>query len=129
MKMVEAVSKTSDPKGVAYRAVHYIRGVCAVFFMKEAMEWADKNGGINGPNIKKAMYQKKDWVPAGFEGACPPGTWTETDHRAFTHVFVYRATVKGSTDAPLPELMKNGTISMAKVYEANVPRKPEWLGW
>lgn len=129
MKLVQAVSKTSDPKGVAYRAVHYIRGVCAVFFMKEAMEWADKNGGINGPNIKKAMYQKKDWVPAGLEGACPPGTWGDTDHRAFTKVFVYRGTVKGSTDAPLAELVKNGTISMAKVYEANVPRKPEWLGW
>lgn len=129
MKLVQAVSKTSDPKGAAYRAVHYIRGVCAVYFMKEAMEWADKNGGINGPNIKKAMYQKKDWVPAGLEGACPPGTWGDTDHRAFTTVFVYRGMVKGSTDAPLAELMKNGTISMAKIYEANVPRKPEWLGW
>lgn len=129
MKLVQAISKTSDPKGVAYRAVHYIRGVCAVYFMKEAMEWADKNGGINGPNVKKAMYQKKDWVPAGLEGACPPGTWGDTDHRAFTKVLVYRGTVKGSTDAPLADLMRNGTISMAKVYEANVPRKPEWLGW
>lgn len=129
MKLVQAVSKTSDPKGAAYRAVHYIRGVCAVYFMKEAMEWADKNGGINGPNIKKAMYQKKDWVPAGLEGACPPGTWGDTDHRAFTNVLVYRGMVKGPTGAPLAELMKNGTISMAKIYEANVPRKPEWLGW
>jgi branched-chain amino acid transport system substrate-binding protein len=129
MKTVEAVSKISDPKGVGYRAVHYIRGVCAIFYMKEAMEWADKNGGVNGANIKKAMYQKKDWVPAGLEGVCPPGTWTDGDHRAFTNVLVYRGTVKGATDSPVGELMKSGAISMAKVYDANIPRKAEWLGW
>src|SRR5262249_26959645 len=52
MKTIQAISKSSDPKGAAYRAVHYIRGVCPIFFMKEAMEWADKNGGITGPNVK-----------------------------------------------------------------------------
>lgn len=129
MKTVRAVSAMSDPQGKTYRAVHYIRGVCAVFFMKEAMAWADKNGGINGPNIKNGMYQKKDWVPAGLDGACPPGTWTKDDHRAFTRIAVYRATVKGSTDAPLADLMRNGTITMTKVYQADVPRKSEWLGW
>lgn len=129
MKMVQDVSKTSDPQGKTYRAVHYIRGVCAVFFMKEAMEWADRNGGITGPNIKTGMYQKKDWVPAGLDGACPPGTWTANDHRAFTRISVYRATVKGSTDAPLVDLMRTGTIAMAKIYQAEVPRKSEWLGW
>lgn len=129
MKTIQAISKSSDPKGVAYRTPHYIRGVCSIFFMKEAMEWADKNGGINGPNVKKAMYQKKDWVPVGLEGACPAGTWTESDHRGFSRVLVYRGAVKGATDASIPDLAKAGTISMAKVYEANVPRKAEWLGW
>lgn len=129
MKTVQAVSRVSDPQGVAYRAVHYIRGVCAVFFMKEAMAWADENGGINGPNIKNGMYQKKEWVPAGLNGACPPGTWTESDHRAFTHISLYRATVKGSTDAPLADLMRTGTIAMTKIFQADVPRKSEWLGW
>lgn len=129
MKTVRDVSKMSDPRGAAYRAVHYIRGVCAVFFMKEAMAWADTNGGITGPNIKKGMYQKKEWVPAGLEGACPPGTWTESDHRAFTRIAIYRATVKGSTDAPLAELMRTGTIGMRKIYQADVPRKSDWLGW
>ncbi|MFO0996097.1 MAG: ABC transporter substrate-binding protein [Alphaproteobacteria bacterium] len=129
MKMIQAISKSSDPKGVAYRTPHYIRGICSIFFMKEAMEWADKNGGVNGPNVKKAMYQKKDWVPAGLEGVCPVGTWSEADHRGFSRVLIYRGTVKGSTDAPIPDLAKAGTISMAKVYEVNVPRKAEWLGW
>lgn len=129
MKTVRDVSSMSDPRGTTYRAVHYIRGVCAVFFMKEAMAWAAGNGGITGPNIKKGMYQKKEWVPAGLEGACPPGTWTESDHRAFTHIAIYRATVKGSTDAPLPDLMRTGTIAMTKIYQADVPRKSDWLGW
>jgi branched-chain amino acid transport system substrate-binding protein len=99
--------------------------------MKEAMEWADKNGGITGENIKQGMYQKKDWVPAGMEGVCPPGTWTPEDHRGFTHVLVYQANVKGDVpaDADIAQLMTDGTIGMTKVYEADVPRKPEWLGW
>jgi branched-chain amino acid transport system substrate-binding protein len=129
MARVEAVSRMSDPQGTAYRAVHYIRGVCAVFFMRDAMEWADKNGGITGPNIKNGMYRKKEWAPAGLEGACPAGKWTERDHRAFDHIAIYRATVKGSTEAPLAELMRNGTIGMTKIFEATVPRKAEWLGW
>jgi len=37
--------------------------------------------------------------------------------------------VKGSTEAPLPELIKNGTIKLEKVTTVKLPRKPEWLGW
>ena len=129
MKLIEEVSKASDPKSTKYRAVHYIRGVCSMFYMKEAMEWADAHGGITGPNIKKGMYQKKDWVPAGLEGVCPAGTWTEQDHRGFTQVLVYRGSVSGNTQAGIPELIKTGVIRMEKIYEANIPRKPEWLGW
>ncbi len=128
MKTIQAVSKISDPRGLAYRAVHYIRGVCSIFYMKEALEWADKNGGINGPNVKRAMYQKKDWVPVGMEGVCPAATWTDADHRGVARVFVYRGQVKGATDAPVVDLVKSGAVSMAKVFEANVPRKAEWLG-
>jgi branched-chain amino acid transport system substrate-binding protein len=130
MKLIEAVSKMSDPKGVKYRAVHYMRGVCSIFFMKEALAWADENGGINGPNIKKAMYQKKDWVPAGLEGVCTPGSWSTDDHRGFTQAFVYRGIVKGDTSGgSVGKLVKGGIIGMEKVYEAKIPRKPEWLGW
>ena len=128
MKTIQAVSKISDPRGLAYRAVHYIRGVCSIFYMKEALEWADKNGGINGPNVKRAMYQKKDWVPVGMEGVCPAATWTDADHRGVARVFVYRGQVKGATDASVADLVKSGAVSMAKVFEANVPRKAEWLG-
>ncbi|MFQ5972523.1 MAG: ABC transporter substrate-binding protein [Alphaproteobacteria bacterium] len=128
MALVEEVSKMSDPGGTAYRAVHYIRGVCSMFYMKEAMEWADANGGITGENIKKGMYQTADWVPAGLEGVCPPGTWTDEDHRGFAQVLVYRGNVSGETGDAIPALIESGAIVMEKVYEAEIPRKPEWLG-
>ena len=73
-------------------------------------------GGVVGANVKKAMYQKKDWVPAGLEGVCTPHTWTATDHRGTTDVMVYKASVKGSD------------FTMAKIYDAKVPHRPEWLG-
>jgi branched-chain amino acid transport system substrate-binding protein len=45
MKLVREVSKMSDPSDKTYRPVHYIRGLCHPFYMKEAMEWTDKNFG------------------------------------------------------------------------------------
>ncbi|HYD31287.1 MAG TPA: ABC transporter substrate-binding protein [Azospirillaceae bacterium] len=129
MKTVQAVSKMTDATGNAYRPVHYIPAVCSAFYMKEAMEWAAKNGGITGPNIKKGMYQKKEWVPAGLEGVCEPSTWTENDHRGTTKVNLYRAAVSGATEAPVDQLVKSGAVKLEKVATVDVPRKPEWLGW
>lgn len=118
MKLVKAISKVSDPSGAEARPVHYIRAVCSVFYMKEAMEAAAKAGGITGPNIKKAMESHaKDWVPAGLEGVCLPSTWTADDHRGTTTVKVYQAATKG------------GAIGMKQVYTAEIPRRKEWLGW
>lgn len=113
-----------------HQVVHYMRGVCSFFYMKEAMEWADANGGINGDNIKKGMYQKANWVPAGLEGVCPAGTWTAEDHRGHMDVFVYQANVKGDPDPSksVTELLKDGTIGMTKLFDAKLERKPEWLG-
>jgi len=129
MKIAMEVSRMTDAAGTAYRPVHYLAGICAAMYMKEAMDWAAANGGVTGPNVRKGFYQKKDWVPAGMEGVCLPSTWTEQDHRGTTNVNLYRAKVSGPTDAPLPELVKNGTIRLEKVTTVNLPRKPEWLGW
>jgi branched-chain amino acid transport system substrate-binding protein len=108
----------SDPKGKAYRAVHYLRAVCSIFFMKEAMEAADKmDGGITGANIKAAMESKKDWVPAGLDGVCLPATWTTEDHRGINKVFVYRGDTVG------------GKQDMEQIFVSEIPRKPEWIGW
>jgi branched-chain amino acid transport system substrate-binding protein len=129
MKTLMEISKISDAAGTAYRPVHYLPAVCAAMYLKEAMDWAAKNGGVNGPNVKKGFYQKQDWVPAGMEGVCNPSTWSETDHRSTLTVSLYRTKVSGATDAPLGDLMKNGTIKLEKVATIDLPRKPEWRGW
>ncbi len=129
MKTVQDISRMSDSAGTAYRPVHYIAGVCTALYMKEAVEWAANNGGATGPNVKKGFYQKKDWVPAGLDGVCNPVTWTETDHRPTLRVDIYRMKVSGATDAPVADLVKNGTIKLEKVKTVDLPRKPEWLGW
>ncbi len=119
MKLVREISKVSDASGTEARPAHYIRAICSVYYMKEAMEAADTMaGGITGPNIKKAMESgKKDWVPAGLEGVCLPSHWTNEDHRGTGMVKIYQASTKG------------GAISMKQVYTADIPRRKEWLGW
>ncbi len=117
MKTVREVSKVSDASGNQYRPVHYMRGICSVFYMRDAMNVADKAGGVNGPNVKKAMEQMKDHVPAELQGVCIPSTWTPTDHRGTTKVFIYQANSKG------------GEQSISKIGEAEIERKAEWLGW
>jgi len=129
MKTVMDISKMSDPTGKVYRPVHYVAAVCTALYMKEAIEWASKNGGVNGPNVKKGFYQKADWVPAGMEGVCNPSTWTEKDHRPTMKVDLYRAKVSGSTEGDLNDLMAKGTIKLEKVKTIDLPRKAEWLGW
>lgn len=127
---LRGVSRMSDPKGEKYRAVHYICGVCAMFFLKEALELAAAmDDGITGPNVKEAVYQKADWVPMGLEGVCPAGTWAVDDHRGFNRVWLYRGRVTGPTDRPVAALVADGTIAMEAIHEAEIPRKPEWLGW
>jgi branched-chain amino acid transport system substrate-binding protein len=129
MAIAQEISRISDPSGAAYRPVHYLAGICAALFMKESMDWAAKNGGVNGPNVKKGFYQKKDWVPAGMDGVCNPSTWTEADHRPIMRVDLYRARVKGSTDPNLNDLIKSGAIKLEKVTTIDLPRKREWHGW
>ena len=129
MKTLMEISKISDAAGTAYRPVHYLPAVCAALYLKEAMDWAGKNGGVTGPNVKKGFYQKTNWVPAGMEGVCNPSTWSEADHRSTLTVSLYRTKVSGATDAPLGDLMKNGTIKLEKVTTIELPRKPEWRGW
>src|SRR6201981_3984840 len=129
MKTVMEISKMSDPSGTTYRPSHYVAAGCTALYMREAVEWAAKNGGATGPNVVKGFYHKKDWVPADMDGVCNPATWTETDHRPTTRVEIYRMKVAGATDAPLNDLVKNGTIKLEKVKTIDLPRKPEWLGW
>jgi branched-chain amino acid transport system substrate-binding protein len=129
MKTVMEISKMSDPTGKVYRPVHYVAAVCTALYMKEAIEWASKNGGVTGENVAKGFYQKKDWVPAGMEGVCVPSTWTDKDHRPTMKVDLYRSKVSGSTEGDLNDLMAKGAIKLEKVKTIDLPRKAEWLGW
>lgn len=118
MATLKEVSKMSDPSGAEYRPLHYIRGVCSVFYMRDAMNVASRTTeGVTGPQIKKAMENMKDQVPSGLEGVCIPSTWTGEDHRGTTKVFIYQASASGSEQ------------SIKQIGESDVPRKPDWLGW
>lgn len=117
MKLVREISKMSDKSGKKERLHHYMRGVCSVYFMKEAMEWAQDNGGITGENIKKGMYVRKNWVPKGLEGVCLPATWTPEDHRGINQVNIY----KGNYN--------NGKVKIEKVTTVTLERRDDWLGY
>jgi branched-chain amino acid transport system substrate-binding protein len=68
-------------------------------------------------------------VPKGLEGVCLPSTWTAEDHRGLMTVSIYRMHVKGATDAPVADLVKNGAIKLERIKTVEMPRKPELLGW
>ena len=117
MELVHKVSLQSDKSGKKQRTHHYVRGVCSAFYMKEAMEWAKKNGGITGANIKKGMYAVKDWEPKGLEGACMPATWTNEDHRGINTVNIYKGNYV------------DGAVKIDKVSEVTLERRDDWLGY
>ncbi|MBL8658873.1 MAG: ABC transporter substrate-binding protein [Rhodospirillales bacterium] len=117
MKTVREVSQVSDSSGDEKRSVHYIRGVCSAFLMRDAMQTAAEKGGVTGENIKAAFEQMRDHVPAGLEGVCLPTTWTPTDHRGTTTVMLYRNDYNF------------GTVTQTRVYTTTIPLRPDWLGW
>jgi branched-chain amino acid transport system substrate-binding protein len=117
METVRAVSQQSDPSGERARPVHYIRGVCAAFFMRDAMARAAAEGEITGAAVKAALESMRDHVPAELEGVCLPSSWTPTDHR-------------GTTTVKLYESHHNfGSIAADQVYTTTMPLRPDWLGW
>jgi branched-chain amino acid transport system substrate-binding protein len=99
--------------------------------MVEAMETAAANGGeVSGPRIRDGFYARQDWVPRGFEGVCNPSTFTAEDHRGTMRVALYRAVVDGDTSqAPVAELMRAGTMRIEPVATIELDRRRDWLGW
>lgn len=117
MALVEDIAGASDSAADGDHTVHYVRGVCSAYFMRDAMAEAAKGEGITGPNIKKAFEQMRDHVPEGLEGVCLPSTWTEDDHRGTTTVMVYRSNYD------------YGNATADKIYTTQLPLRPDWLGW
>ncbi|MCL4184647.1 MAG: ABC transporter substrate-binding protein [Burkholderiaceae bacterium] len=110
MKLIRAMG------GETPKSTFYMAAACTMMYLKEALEWADKNGGVTGPNVQKAMYQKANWVPRGLEGVCAPATWTATDHRSVDEVPL------------LQGVMKGGKPGWRPIEVIKVGRDKEWLG-
>lgn len=108
MKLVREISNNQP------QSTFYMAAVCTMMYIKEALEWAEKNGGINAQNIRTAMYQKQNWVPAGLEGVCAPATWTKDDHRAVVDVPLLRG------------VMKDGKPGWTQVDVVKLGRDKEW---
>ncbi len=117
METVRQVSLESDPDGTTERPVHYIRGVCSAFLMRDAMRVAAEAGEVTGAAIKAGFESMRDHVPTELEGVCLPSSWTSTDHRGTTTVILYR----NNHDF--------GAITASRVYETTMPLRPDWLGW
>ncbi len=118
MALVREVSRVSDSAGSVRRPVHYMRGVCTAFLLRDALGSAGgMQGGITGANVRAALEQMNNHVPNGLEGVCQPSTWTAQDHRGSTRIVLYRSNVTG------------GQVAMSEVYSTNLPLRPDWLGW
>ncbi len=116
MKLVKAIYETTNPGATKRPTHHYIRGICSAYYMKEAMEWAKANGGITGENIKKGMYARADWVPAGLEGVCTPSTWTNKDHRGVMTVNINSGKFSGDK------------AELSAITQTTLERRADWLG-
>jgi branched-chain amino acid transport system substrate-binding protein len=116
MKLVRQIADKSGFAKNDKPTHHYVRAICSVYYMKEAMEWAKANGGLSGENIRKGMYAKQDWVPKGLEGVCIPSTWTPTDHRGTMTVSINRGN------------FQDGKVKIDKVADTVLKREDRWLG-
>jgi branched-chain amino acid transport system substrate-binding protein len=87
----------------------YVRGWTYVLVWTEALRRADKKGALNGPGVKAALEELKDFDLGGLTN---PVTYTATDHRPSTKTTIYQ--IKGG--------------KLVKLTEYDMPRKPEWLG-
>lgn len=117
METIRAISKMSDPSGEKDRALHYMRGVCSVYFMRDAMRMADEQGDITSESVKAALESMTNHVPAGLEGVCLPHTWTPTSHRGTTEVMVYQSQ------------WEDGDFTFNHLTTVELPRGEKYLGW
>ena len=65
----------------------YVRGWTYALVWSEALKRADAKGALNGPGVKAAMEELKDFDVGGLTS---PITYTATDHRASTKTPIYQ---------------------------------------
>lgn len=97
--------------------LHYIRGVCSAFYMRDAMTMAGAKGDITGPTIKAAFETMTNHVPTELEGVCVPHSWTHENHRGTVNIRVYQSH------------WNNGDNTFEFLTTVELPRRDDWLGW
>ncbi len=117
MATVREISKMSDASGDEARALHYMRGICSVYFMRDAMRMAEEQGEISSQSIKASLESMESHVPAELEGVCLPHTWTPTNHRGTTQVRIYQSH------------WNDGDFKFEHLSTVDLPRGEEYLGW
>ncbi|WP_440996256.1 ABC transporter substrate-binding protein [Arhodomonas sp. SL1] len=115
---MDTIEEISQMSGGGERALHYMRGACSVYFMRDAMLMAAEDGDITGPRVKAALESMRSHVPEGMKGVCLPHTWTNENHRGTTEVMVYQNEWKGG-----------GDFELNKLTTVDLPRRDDWLGW
>ena len=88
--------------------VRYIQAWTSMMVMWDALKNAET---MDGPGVKAALEKIKDFDTGGLTAA--PITFTSTDHRPNTSLFIYKVDATGK---------------QVPVKEVTLERKPEWLG-
>lgn len=114
MKLIHEIMAEN---GRSDQTLHYIRGICSAFFMRDAMTMAATEGDVTGPTIKAAFETMTNHAPEELEGVCLPHTWTPVNHRGTNLVRVYQSHWNG------------GDNSFEYLTTVELPRRQDWLGW
>ncbi len=88
--------------------VHYIQGWVSMMVMWDALKKAET---LDGPGVRAALEKVTDFDTGGLTAANI--TFTSTDHRPNTTLFIYKVDAEGK---------------QVPVKEVTLERKPEWLG-
>jgi branched-chain amino acid transport system substrate-binding protein len=88
--------------------VRYVQAWVSMMVMWDALKNAET---LDGPGVKTALEKIKDFDTGGLTAA--PITFTPTDHRPNTTLFIYKVDANGK---------------QVPVTKATLERRPEWLG-
>jgi branched-chain amino acid transport system substrate-binding protein len=106
MKPIMEIHRQKHPNETY--TVHYIQAWVSMMVMWDALKNATT---LDGPGVKAALEQIHDFDTGGLTAA--PITFTPTDHRPNTTLFIYKVNSEGK---------------IVPVTKATLERKPEWLG-
>lgn len=119
-KVIEYTKKINPGIPQEIRDIHTVQAWVKVQMAKDAIMMADKKGELNGPGIKTAFENFRNWSPFNTPGALgkAPVTFNSRDHRPSSVSMIY--------------IIKGGDIKLLKKMDMRA-RYPDlwltWLGW